>query len=100
MDQSIKAIQLVRLTTNGEHLQVCDHSIIYFYPAGDIDLIPWPLESDEDKGKLARALYDEVEMGFLPSNTRSVLLPDGEVFEISEANMSLYKPPSMEGLWY
>lgn len=79
----------------------CDEDqvpLLVIYPGGDCDQIKFPFEGDEWKGKLAHALYDEVEMGRI-ANNRVVLLPDGTPFNIDQ-HMDLYKPPSMEGIWY
>ena len=54
------------------------------YPAGDYDTIPFPFTNEEDRHNLASALYDEYEFGNLSS--RTVLLPDGQPFNI-EGNL-------------
>lgn len=57
------------------------------YEAGDCDTIHWPLRRVEyegwtldDAANLRTALYDAYEMGQLTE--RSVLLPDGQRFDI------------------
>ena len=50
------------------------------YPEGDCDSINWPFESKKDASNLESALFDEREMGNVPSDTRFVVLPDGGTF--------------------
>lgn len=52
------------------------------YDAGDVDTIPWPNPDKGDLENLRAALYDAREMGQIPGNTTSVLLPDGSEFTI------------------
>ena len=67
--------------------------LLYFYPAGDCDSIPWPLISEfrleiKLREQLASALFDAREMGIIPLFAQSVLLPDGTRFCIDE-NLNL-----------
>ena len=52
------------------------------YDAGDCDTIPWPNPDKGDLENLRAALYDAREMGQIPGDTTSVLLPDGSEFTI------------------
>jgi hypothetical protein len=49
--------------------------LIYVYPSGDVDTIPWPFKTPQDRFRLAAALYDEREgaeneffLAYLPGN--------------------------------
>ncbi len=53
--------------------------LIYDYLNGDVDSILWP---EFDREHLSGALYDQREMGNIPIDTKSVILPDGKVFNI------------------
>lgn len=94
-------MKVPKLTAVDGRLQLESGAVIlYTYPAGDCDQIPWPLTTDAEKGMLARALYDMREMGGISGGAERVELSDGTLFEISEDNMALYKPPSGEGWLY
>ena len=63
--------------------------LVYFYPSGDVDTIPWPLTQREYSSRtvsdlrrqLAGALYNERESNALfPQGLGTVELPDGEMF--------------------
>lgn len=50
------------------------------YPAGDVDLIPWPFKKPDHAHRLAAALYDERECNdYFPVNA-VIELPDGVPF--------------------
>lgn len=53
--------------------------ILHLNDEGDCDTIKWP---DYSADNLRAALYGDRETGVLPSDTKSVLLPDGAVFDI------------------
>jgi hypothetical protein len=79
---------MIKLIARDGYLYIGDDIIVYVYPAGDADTIPWPMKSDfrsdaKIRNHLARALYDAHEMGDLPHGTESVLLPDGAEFNIA-----------------
>lgn len=57
-------------------------AVIYHHPEGDHDSIPWPM-LPEHKRMLASALYDDIECGTIPPD-RTVILPDGTLFNIDE----------------
>lgn len=74
---------MTKLIVYGTHLCVPNgDSLIYQYPSGDVDVCRWPMSSDEERWRLASALYDAIEMGDLPDSTASVTLPDGTESEI------------------
>lgn len=78
----------------GRMLGIGDDALMYFYPAGDMDTIPWPLTSefrtdDVLRYQLACALYGARECGILASDRKEVTLPDGTEFSI-DGNM--WKP--------
>jgi len=50
------------------------------YDEGDCDTINWPFKSKKDAENLEHALFDDREMGNVPSDTRFVTLPDGGTF--------------------
>ena len=63
--------------------------LVYFYPSGDVDTIPWPLTQREYSSRtvsdlrrqLAGALYNERESNPLfPQGLDTVELPDGQFF--------------------
>ena len=63
--------------------------LVYFYPSGDVDTIPWPLTQREYSSRtasdlrrqLAGALYNERESNSLfPQGLGTVELPDGQFF--------------------
>ena len=63
----------------GGYLLLGGRMLLIRYPEGDCDRISWP---NPDLPALARALYDEYEMGNLDS--RIVLLPYATEFNIDE----------------
>lgn len=69
----------IQLTDNEGTLYLNDGILLVRYPEGDCDSINWPFK-DKDAANLECALFDEREMGNVPSNTQSVLLPDGTTF--------------------
>ena len=54
--------------------------LVVRYPEGDCDSINWPFQSKKDASNLENALFDEREMGNVPSDTRFVVLPCGGTF--------------------
>jgi len=62
------------------------HLLVYRYPAGDVDLIPWPLQCEFSTHeqlveRLKGALFDERECNsFFPSDA-IIELPDGTEFD-------------------
>ena len=63
--------------------------LVYFYPSGEVDTIPWPLTQREYSSRtsadlrrqLAGALYNERESNSLfPPGLDTVELPDGQLF--------------------
>ena len=73
---------MTHLSVNEDsNLEVNGELIIFFYPSGDVDTFTWGKEIN--KQKLAAALFDAREMGYMP-NEEEVLLPDGEVFHIDQ----------------
>lgn len=67
--------------------------LIYHYPAGDVDTIPWPIESEFSSREqllehLQVALLDCIETGTLPVDTAAVLLPDGSTFDMHTAQVT------------
>lgn len=75
--------------------------VILHYPAGDIDTFKASdlnLDVKEFRGKLAQALFDGREVGYLP-NVSEVILPNGDLFKFDE-HVGEYEFPSMEGWWY
>ena len=57
-----------------------DRIVLVRYPEGDCDTINWPFKGKRDAENLESALFDEREMGTIPSDTRFVKLPDGGTF--------------------
>ena len=57
-----------------------DRILLVRYPEGDCDTINWPFKGQRDAKNLESALFDEREMGTVPSDTQAVLLPDGATF--------------------
>lgn len=57
-----------------------DPVLVFRYPEGDGDSIPWPMKKKHRK-MLASCLYDDREMGVIPY-VPSVILPDGSEFFI------------------
>jgi hypothetical protein len=63
--------------------------LVYFYPSGEVDTLPWPLTQREYSSRtasdlrrqLAGALYNERESNPLfPQSLDTVELPDGQFF--------------------
>ena len=74
---------VTQLTHNHDRLLLNGDMLIYRYPAGDIDCVPWPLKCEfrsetEVNHQLASCLYDERECGGWDGH--HVLLPDGTKF--------------------
>jgi len=57
-----------------------DPVILFQYPTGDWDRVPWPMENEHRK-MLASVLYGNREQGVIP-HVPSVILPDGSEFFI------------------
>lgn len=76
----------IQLTVNDGVLYAGDSMLLRMYPAGDCDTCPWPMEDSEDaRGLLAAALYDERETNDLfTGHVYEVLLPDGTLFNIDD----------------
>ncbi len=55
-----------------------DLILLHIYPAGDCDTIK---ASAPNLEHLARALYDSRECGYLPSDCRRAILPNGQSLE-------------------
>ena len=71
------------LTDVGGQLELGQDVLIYHYPAGDIDTIPWPLKCEfrgegEVRVQLASCLFGERECGSWDGD--HVYLPDGTPF--------------------
>lgn len=61
-----------------------DVAVVYRYPAGDCDVIAWPLEGEEWEKMLRSCLFDARESGVIPPRSQAVELPDGTEFAIEE----------------
>lgn len=66
-----------------------DSILLVVYAAGDCDTFSWPLDTQyrpaaQQHENICRALYDEREMGNVPSTVRKAMLPDGRVLFIDE----------------
>lgn len=77
----------IRLTCLSGDLYLGGEPLIYFYPAGDVDCLPWPLVAKYRTPEILRdqlrcALQDSIETGDLPSGTQAVMLPDGTIFAL------------------
>ena len=78
--------------------------LMYQYPAGDYDTLPWPLESKlRSPGKLrfhlAAALYDERECNeFFPTDAE-IELPDGTLFDFDTIVAEYDHGPDLQGEW-
>lgn len=59
-----------------------DDILIVRYGEGDCDTIPFPLRTKKERKNLASALFDAYECGDI--NSRTVLLPNGEEFNIDD----------------
>lgn len=73
----------VQLTADGRDLLLNEELLIFRYPAGGIDTVPWPLKCEfrsetEIKHQLASCLYNERECGSWDGD--HVYLPDGTAF--------------------
>jgi len=92
---------LPKLEPTDGNLYVGGELLVYAYPMGDVDLIPWPRSPDkpakEWTGQLACALFDAREMGYWDGN--AVQLPDGTEFHPDD-HLEDYEPPSAEGWLY
>ena len=65
------------------------------YESGDYDTIPWPMTKPEHRRMLARALYDDREMGTIP-DVPEVTLPDGTTFVI-DSELQDGEPENTDG---
>jgi hypothetical protein len=70
---------MTQLIAKDGSLYLNDSILVVRYPEGDCDTINWPFK-DKDAENLESALFDEREMGNVPSVTQSVLLPNGTTF--------------------
>lgn len=78
---------VISLTVGDDgHLFLGNHILVYHYPAGDIDTIPWPMHCEfrgdnQIRQQLASCLFDEWECNDTCADCdRCVVLPDGELF--------------------
>lgn len=60
--------------------------LVFLYPAGDADTVPWPMVSEfasqeQLRNRLARALFDERETNPYFPDDAVIELPDGTVFD-------------------
>ena len=59
--------------------------LVWQYPAGDYDILCWPLDHWKERMMLAEKLFEAREWaGELPQSTEAVVLPDGEKFVIED----------------
>ena len=73
---------MTQLSVNEDgKLEVNGELLIFFYPSGDVDTFTWGKKLN--KQKLAAALFEAREMGYMP-NEEEVLFPDGEVFHVDQ----------------
>lgn len=77
----------VQLTDAGGKLELDGELLIYRYryPESEwpeYDDCKWPFKVPEDRRRLRLTLWDCIETGELPAQTRSVLLPDGSEFRL------------------
>lgn len=62
-----------------------DELLVWQYPAGDVDILCWPLKNWKERMMLAEKLFEAREWaGELPQSTEAVVLPDGEKFVIED----------------
>jgi len=72
----------VKLTNDDGCLALNGGALIYWHKGGDVDVVSYPRPN---KAHLRAALYDAREMGFIPRDVDSVLLPSGKVFSFDDA---------------
>jgi len=72
----------IKLTNDDGCLALNGAALIYWSKGGDIDVVSYPRPN---KANLRAALYDAREMGFIPSNVDSVILPSGKAFNFGAA---------------
>ena len=72
----------IKLTNDDGCLSLNGGVLIYWHKGGDVDTIDYPRPN---KTHLRAALYNAREMGWLPSNVDSVILPSGRVFSFDVA---------------
>jgi len=59
--------------------------IMWQFPAGDYDVLGWPLKDWKERMMLAEKLCEAREWtGELPQSVKTVVLPDGEKFVIED----------------
>ena len=59
--------------------------LVWRYPAGDVDILSWPLDHWKERMMLAEKLFEAREWaGELPQSTEAVVLPDGTKFVIED----------------
>lgn len=78
-----------KLTAEDGRLHLNGKLLIVYYDSGDVDTLPWPIPKKDNywnpekwRKALVSALYDEREMGNIPSKISDVILPDGNDFTI------------------
>ena len=62
-------------------------SLLYWrYDAGDVDVCPWPMQTEAERIRLAHALFDERETNedWTVRDTTIIELPDGTVFDFDQ----------------
>jgi hypothetical protein len=72
------------LTLKHGSLHLGDSMLLRMYAAGDCDRCAFPFANDRDRENLGCALFDQREMGNLPTGCDHVRLPDGSAFWIDE----------------
>lgn len=75
-----RKVKMVQLTVVNGYLYVHGEILLVRTLEGDCDRIEFPFRSDASKKDLASSLFDEYEIGEI--DTRTVLLPNGELFNI------------------
>lgn len=73
---------MIQLTERNERLYLNGSRLIFRYPEGDCDSIPWPMTTKEHREHLASCLYDAFESGEI--DKRTVALPDHTPFNIDD----------------
>ena len=71
---------MIQLTVQDSDLYVGDRLLLVRYEEGDCDTISWPFLEKKDEENLEAALFDAREIGSVPADTQTVLLPDGSSF--------------------
>jgi len=66
----------IKLTNDDGCLALNGAALIYWHKGGDVDVVSYPRPNMQH---LRSALYDAREMGFIPRDVGSVLLPSGKI---------------------